>query len=132
MLFNSYAFAIFLPIVFFIYWLFPAKNRWIVLLLSSCYFYMSWDVKYIFLLLFTATATYLCGIAIENAEQKKQKKIYMICLLVVCLGLLGFFKYAQFLFLSTISLIISSFNDGFANCSSNAKTLFLYLLYANS
>lgn len=98
MLFNSYAFAIFLPIVFFVYWLFPAKNRWIVLLLSSCYFYMSWDVKYIFLLLFTATATYLCGIAIENAEKRKTKKVYVICLLVVCLGLLGFFKYAQFLF----------------------------------
>ena len=48
MLFNSFAFAIFLPVVFILYWALPKKCQWAVILVSSYYFYMSWNVKYVF------------------------------------------------------------------------------------
>ena len=51
MLFNSNAFYVFLPIVFTVYWLIPARYRWGVLFVSSYYFYMSWNVKYVTLIL---------------------------------------------------------------------------------
>ena len=46
MLFNSLTFAIFFPTVFVLYWTLPHKFRWIVLRLTSYYFYMSWNVKW--------------------------------------------------------------------------------------
>ena len=42
MLFNSFGYAVFLPIVFILYWIVPGKYRWIILLMSSYYFYASW------------------------------------------------------------------------------------------
>lgn len=96
MLFNSLSFAIFLTIVFIIYWALPHKLRWIVLLTSSIYFYMSWDVKYVLLLLFTTFISYACAIGLERAEEKKKKKILMVTALVAGLGCLFFFKYFNF------------------------------------
>ena len=96
MLFNSFAFAIFLPIVFILYWALPHKFRWIVILISSCYFYMSWNPKYIVLILFTTFVSYLCGIGLEKTDKPKVKKWIMTATLVVSLGLLFFFKYFNF------------------------------------
>lgn len=45
--FNSLTFAIFLPIVFILYWTIPYKFRWILMLVASYYFYMSWNAKYV-------------------------------------------------------------------------------------
>lgn len=53
MLFNSFAFAIFLPIVFALYWCLAHKYRWVLMLVASYYFYMSWNAKYVVLILFT-------------------------------------------------------------------------------
>jgi hypothetical protein len=53
MLFNSIAFMVFLPFVFAAFWLVSSKNRWIVLLIASYYFYMSWNIKYVLLIVFT-------------------------------------------------------------------------------
>ena len=53
MLFNSIQFALFLPIVFALYWLTPQRFRWALLLAASYYFYMSWNAKYIVLILLT-------------------------------------------------------------------------------
>lgn len=94
MLFNSFHFAIFLPIVFLLYWLFPAKYRWTILLLSSCYFYMSWNVKYIFLIFLTTAITYVCALLIE--KHCAHRKAYLILSLVVCFGTLFFYKYFNF------------------------------------
>lgn len=66
MLFNSLAFATFLPIVFILYWQLPHKYRWILLLAASYYFYMSWNVKYVVLILFTTLVSYLSGILLEK------------------------------------------------------------------
>ena len=68
MLFNSLAYAVFLPIVFALYWILPHRHRWILLLVSSCYFYMSWKPGYIVLIAFTTLVSFFCGIRIREAE----------------------------------------------------------------
>ena len=96
MLFNSFAFAVFLPIVFIVYWALPHKFRWILLLIASYYFYMSWNAKYVFLILFTTLVSYLAAIALEKAGNKKTKKWILAGAAIICLGLLFFFKYFNF------------------------------------
>lgn len=68
MLFNSLSFAVFLPIVFILYWAVPHKWRWIILFVSSYYFYMSWNIKYVLLILFTTFTSYICAIGLERAK----------------------------------------------------------------
>lgn len=97
MLFNSFQFAVFLPIVFIIYWSIPHKYRWVLLLISSYYFYMSWNVKYVFLILFTTVVSYSCALLLESTDNVLRKKEYMVLTLVVSLGILFFFKYFNFL-----------------------------------
>lgn len=96
MLFNSLSFAIFLPIVFIVYWALPHKWRWVVLFVSSYYFYMSWNVKYVVLILFTTFISYACAIGLERAEEKRKKKILIVSTMVASLGCLFFFKYFNF------------------------------------
>ncbi len=96
MLFNSMAFAVFLPIVFILYWVLPQRFRWILLLAASYYFYMSWDVKYVFLILFTTVVSYLAGVFMEKADSKKKKRILLTSALAASLGVLFFFKYFNF------------------------------------
>lgn len=96
MVFNSVAFAIFLPIVFIIYWVLPHKIRWVLLLVASYYFYMSWNVKYVFLILFTTIISYVAAIFLEKTENLKSKKWILIGTAIVCLGVLFFFKYFNF------------------------------------
>lgn len=96
MLFNSFAFALFLPIVFIIYWLLPQKPRWILILATSYYFYMSWNAKYVFLILFTTIISYTAAIFIEKAKHKRHKKWILALTAVACLGVLFFFKYFNF------------------------------------
>lgn len=96
MLFNSLSFAIFLPIVFFIYWAIPDKYRYLILFVASYYFYMSWNVKYVFLILFTTLISYGCALALEKAEEREKRKILLISTLVASLGCLFFFKYFNF------------------------------------
>lgn len=96
MLFNSYAFAIFLPIVFIIYWILPHKFRWVLMLAASYYFYMSWNAKYIFLIFFTTVISYMAARLLENEESKKKKKFILALTALLCLGVLFFFKYFNF------------------------------------
>ena len=96
MLFNSLAFAVFLPCIFFLYWVLPEKYRGALLLIASYYFYMSWNVKYVVLILFTTFISYACGIGLERAEGAKKKKILIVSTMVASLGCLFFFKYFNF------------------------------------
>ena len=96
MLFNSLSFAIFLPIVFVIYWALPHKFRWIVLFISSYYFYMSWNVKYVFLIFITTFVSYLTALLIEKTEDKTKRKLFLIAAGVISFGILFFFKYFNF------------------------------------
>lgn len=97
MLFNSLAFAVFLPIVFILYWAIPHKYRYIILLVASYYFYMSWNPRYVVLILLTTAVSYLCAILVDAADSGRKKKWYVAAALVVSLGVLFFFKYFNFL-----------------------------------
>lgn len=103
MIFNSMQFLIFFPIVFMIYFLFPPKTRYIWLLISSYYFYMCWNPKYIFLILFSTTVTYISGIAIETVKKKNVdgKRWFLKCCVAISFFLnllvLFYFKYFEFM-----------------------------------
>ena len=93
MLFNSYHFLVFFPIVVFLYFLIPKKVRYIWLLLASYYFYMGWNAKYA-LLLFTSTMiTYVSGLFLswEKIEDKtKWKKCVVAVSFLLNLSILFF------------------------------------------
>lgn len=105
MLFNSMAYAIFLPIVFIVYWLLPQKFRWPLLLGASYYFYMSWNPKYIILILLTTAVSYFAGLLIEG-QKGSVKKVVLTITCIICLGTLFIFKYFNF-FTESISYIFS-------------------------
>ena len=105
MLFNSWQFGVFLPIVFGIYWALPQKFRWILLFVSSYYFYMSWNVKYVVLILFTTTVSYFAAISIEKFKSDKAKKLILVSTLISCLGVLFVFKYFNFFSESFVKLM---------------------------
>jgi len=116
MLFNSISFLIFFPIVVIVYFLIPQKARWIWLLVSSYYFYMSWNPEYALLLLTSTAITYLSGILISNAnrmeDEKKKifyKKLWLALSVISNLGILFFFKYFNFA-LDNINYFLARFN----------------------
>jgi len=96
MLFNSYPFLVFFVVVTTLYFIFPYNKRWLLLLLSSCYFYMSFVPIYILILGFTIVVDYFAGIWIENAKGKK-RKLFLILSLIANIGVLVFFKYFNFI-----------------------------------
>jgi alginate O-acetyltransferase complex protein AlgI len=98
MLFNSISFAIFLPIVFVIYWL-ANKNLKLqnsCLLIASCYFYGSWDYRFLFLLLFSIFLDYFTGLKMDEAKNKTIRKFWFWLSISINLGFLGVFKYYNF------------------------------------
>lgn len=105
MLFNSFSFALFLPVVFILYWTLPHKCRWVLMLMASYYFYMSWNVKYVFLILFTTVVSYWAARLLEKQESKKKKKWILAGTAVLCLGILFFFKYFNFVSESATALL---------------------------
>ena len=105
MLFNSLAYGIFLPVVFIIYWMIPNKYRWILLLVSSYYFYMSWNPKYVALILLTTGVSYLAAILIEGTGSLRRKKTVLTSALIICLGILFVFKYFNFFSTTVIEVL---------------------------
>ncbi len=101
MLFNSITFLIFFPIVTTLYFLATPPstnglgNRWIVLLISSCIFYMWFIPKYILVLAVLVVVDYTAGIFIEKSEPKKKKIFLYISIFTTC-GILFVFKYFNF------------------------------------
>ena len=96
MVFNSYRFLIFFPIVVVINFLLPKKVQYLWLLAASYYFYMNWDARYVLLLLFSTGVTYLSGIVIERAGTKRGKQGAVAASFVLNIGVLFFFKYFDF------------------------------------
>lgn len=98
-----------MPIVFAIYWALPHKYRWFLLLISSYYFYMSWNPKYVFLILMTTVISYLSAIALERWRGNTVRKAILAGSAVICLGTLFLFKYFNF-FMSSFSKVCSAFS----------------------
>lgn len=99
MLFNSFAFLVFFPLVCIVYFLIRG-NQWrnLFLLLASYYFYMSWNPTYA-LLIFTSTlVTWGCGLLVErNAGKTRKRKTFLVLNLLINLGILFVFKYYNFI-----------------------------------
>ncbi len=105
MLFSSIPFLYyFLPAVLIFYFLAPGKGKNAVLLLSSLVFYGWGEPKLLFLMLFTIALFYVCGLLIGRAEDQKLRKLWLIVSVVVSIGLLGLFKYADF-FIGSINAV---------------------------
>ena len=96
MLFNSFTFLIFFPVVATIYFVLPHRWRWAWLLASSCYFYMAFIPIYILILFFTIGIDYVAGILIENA-QGRRRKAWLVMSICANVGVLAVFKYFNFL-----------------------------------
>jgi alginate O-acetyltransferase complex protein AlgI len=96
MLFNSFPFVIFFIVVTTLYFAIPFNRRWLLLLISSCYFYMAFVPIYILILGFTIATDYFAGIYIEKAEGHR-RKMFLICSLVANIGILAVFKYYNFI-----------------------------------
>ena len=96
MLFNSFHFFVFFPVVTAVYFLLPHRLRWAWLLVASCYFYMAFIPIYILILFFTIGVDYVSGIAIESATGRK-RKLYLTCSILANVGVLAMFKYFNFL-----------------------------------
>ena len=99
MLFNSIDFAVFLPIVFVLYWFVINTNiKWQNLLVAaaSYFFYGWWDWRFLALILFSTIVDYMVGMQLSKEENVKKRKILLWVSMFVNLGFLGFFKYYNF------------------------------------
>lgn len=97
MLFNSFSFLIFFPIVTLAYFLIPKRAKYIWLLAASYYFYMSWNPKYAALIFASTATTFLSGILIEKAKPSSAKKWAVFGSFAFNLGILILFKYFYFI-----------------------------------
>ena len=103
MLFSSIPFLFyFLPCVLLLYAILPGKIKNVVLLLFSLVFYGWGEPKYVFLMMFSIAAGYICGLLIEKFRGTGKSKAVLIISLVINLGFLGYFKYMDF-FISSFS-----------------------------
>ncbi len=95
MLFNSFSFLLFFPIVTLLYYAFPHRFRWLILLVSSCVFYMAFIPVYIIILFTAIIIDYFLGILIEK-ETGPRKKTYLVASILSTCILLFVFKYFNF------------------------------------
>lgn len=108
MVFSSITFLFyFLPIVLAIYYVSPKRAKNAVLLLSSILFYFYGEPKYVTLMIITILVTYIFGLLIDKYKDSKYKHFFLILSIVIQIGLLAYFKYANFL-IKNLNLIFSS------------------------
>lgn len=109
MLFNSFDFAVFLPLVFLLYWSVFSKNirrRNIFLLAASYVFYGFWDWRFLGLIALTSVSDFFLAhfIHLTPGENVKRRKLLLILSFAVNLSVLGFFKYCNFFIESFVSV----------------------------
>lgn len=105
MTFNSWEFLIFYPIVAALYFLLPKKMKWPMLLIASYYFYAFYQAELLFLIILTTVVSFFMSHLIERTEKTSLRKLYLSLTLIVCLGVLFFYKYFNFLGASVSSII---------------------------
>jgi D-alanyl-lipoteichoic acid acyltransferase DltB (MBOAT superfamily) len=99
MLFNSLDFAVFLPLVFTIYWFVVNRNLKLqntVIIAASYLFYGWWDWRFLSLILFSTVVDYTVGRRLAVADKSPHRKVLLLTSIVINIGLLGFFKYYNF------------------------------------
>jgi len=99
MLFNSIDFAIFLPIVFLLYWFVTNKSlklQNLLVVVASYVFYGWWDWRFLSLIVFSTVVDYIVGLKLVQENGLVKRKVWLWLSIVINLGLLGFFKYYNF------------------------------------
>ncbi|WML33798.1 MBOAT family O-acyltransferase [Clostridium sp. OS1-26] len=109
MSFNSTQFLLFFFIVVVLYYAIPNRIRWIWLLVVSYYFYMTWNPKYVFLIIASTLITYVGGLLINKAEKVRTRKLLVFLSISSNLGILFMFKYYVF-FSTSITRIFYHFH----------------------
>ncbi|MBR0081635.1 MAG: MBOAT family protein [Clostridia bacterium] len=97
MSFDSLAYLLFLPAVALVHAILPHRFRWVWLLLASMVFYASWNAPLTLLLLLVIGTTYGAGLLLDRVKTVSLRRAALAGALLVCLGLLLYFKYASFL-----------------------------------
>ena len=105
MTFNSWEFLLFYPIVALLYFILPKKLKWPMLLVASYYFYMCYQYELVFLIFGTTLVSWIASNIISRTEKRIVKKLWLTVTLVVCFGVLFFYKYFNFLSGSVTGLI---------------------------
>lgn len=114
MLFNSFEFAIFFPIVLVLYWMLSLRFQNILLLVGSYFFYGYWDWRFLSLIAISTIVDYITGLKIEQVNKgqsgtnNKKAKMWLLVSIVTNLSILGFFKYFNFFIDSLSAILISS------------------------
>tara|TARA_R110002126_G_scaffold10067_19_gene45170 strand:+ start:20437 stop:21897 length:1461 start_codon:yes stop_codon:yes gene_type:complete len=96
MLFNSWQYILFFPVVVAAYFTLPHRARWAWLLGASYVFYACWKPAYLILIVASTLVDYVVGLRMDGAESKGSRKAWLGVSLAVNLGLLFTFKYLGF------------------------------------
>ena len=105
MTFNSWEFLLFYPIVALLYFLLPKKMRWPMLLIASYYFYGCYQFKLLPLIMATTLISWGASHIVYKTESRAMKRLALTVTLVVCFGVLFFYKYFNFLSSSVTGII---------------------------
>ena len=111
MLFNSYAFLVFLPIVFLLYWFVFRGRRWqnLLVVIASYVFYGWWDWRFLLLIALTSLCSYWSGLLLERYEgHRRKQRMVSATNIVLNIGILGVFKYYNF-FVENLDALVGSF-----------------------
>lgn len=121
MFFNSLDFAIFLPIVFSLYWLINNKSlklQNLLIVFASYIFYGWWDWRFLALILFSTFTDFLTGILIAKENNHSKRKLFLTISIIINISFLGFFKYYNFFidnFIAGFSFVGMQFNPSHLN-----------------
>lgn len=113
MLFNSIDFAVFLPLVFILYWFLADRNlklQNLLIVTASYVFYGWWDWRFLLLIFISTSVDYSIGIGLKKEVNLKRRKFFLWSSILINLGILGFFKYYNF-FLDNFTIAFSFFGS---------------------
>jgi alginate O-acetyltransferase complex protein AlgI len=108
-IFNSWIYFAFLTIVYAIYWRLPMRGRTLLFIVSGAVFYGWWDPRFLILMAATTSLDYLAGINMVRPDASpRARRIWLICSLSGNLGILFFFKYANFFITNVTGLLAAA------------------------
>ena len=110
MLFNSWIFFLFLPLVVAFNFAIPHKYRWLLLLIASYVFYGWWRAEFLVMIAFSTVLDFICAKQIEDAPSDKLRKRWMLLSVITNLSILFLFKYFYF-FIGTAPFMQSIVNE---------------------